>query len=160
VNYLPIILGLGLFAVVSRKKTKKPTIETPKIQKFGRVERLLNLAAIKNALSASKDRPFKPQVIFGYVNETPALEIITKHMYAQAEAFQNVDFYQFPMGIARKIIHSETKPLPGIAGALGAGYRPQIVHAAFIYPEDSEELIAQKISQSILFATTGQLSEK
>ena len=153
----PFLLGgVALFAI-SRKKKKRTESSVPKIERFGRVERLLNVAAARESDAKAQGLTIPPMVVFMYQGKTPALERVTKAMMAQAQAFQNVEFYQLPVSVAKAVSKTDGALPKGSAGFL-AGVHGANFFGEFIFPNDDPAMIAGKVSRRTLFAITGKES--
>ena len=148
--------GAALFALTRKKGRKVSTV--PQVERFGRVERLVNVAAIKQSHQQWLDAgmPSLPTVIFYYVPNTPSLEKVTLAMVAQAQMFQNVEFYQVPVTVLTRIIAQKVTLAKGSSGYLGAVRGMIGTKGAFIFPNDEPQTIANKVAHQVLYATTGK----
>ncbi len=156
----PLLLGgAALFAFTRKKKRKVSTV--PKVERFGRVERLLNVAAIEQSHQQWLDAgmPSLPTVVFYYVPNTPSLEKVTLAMVAQAQMFQNVEFYQVPVAALARISGQKVALAKGSSGYLGAARGLLEPEGAFIFPNDDPQTIATKVARQVLYATTGKRVE-
>lgn len=143
--------GAALFAL-SRSKKKKTISKTPQIEKFGRVERLLNAAAVRESMSSLTP---PPTVMMAYTSKTPALDLATHAMVANAEAFQNVEFYQMPISALKQVVKAQGSPPKGIAGSIVGVHPDGAVWLGYVYPNDDAKDIAVKVAHRVFFAMTG-----
>ncbi len=153
------IVGVAAFALTRKKKRKTST--APRVEQFGRVERLLNVAALEQSHQQWLDagQPSPPTVVFYYVPNTPSLEKVTLAMVAQAQMFQNVEFYQVPVTALSRIAGQKVTLAKGSSGYLGAARGMLGMHGAFIFPNDEPQTIATKVARQVLYATTGKKVE-
>ena len=149
----PLALAGAALLVLSKSKKKKAVSKTPQVEKFGRVERLLNAAAVRASLSALTP---PPTVMMAYTSKSPALDRVTHAMAANAEAFQNVDFYQMPISALKEVVKMGGSPPPGIAGAIVGVHPDGAIWLGYIFPNDDPRDLAIKVSHRVFFAITGQ----
>jgi hypothetical protein len=148
------IAAAALF-VASRTKKKKPKESAkPQVEMFGRVERLLNAAAIRESLSSVIP---PPMILYGYVKEGAALDRMTKIMFGQAAVFQNIEFYQMRISDIRKVVGMKGGPPKGIAGILVGVHSEDAVWKTEIFPNDDIEDMSSKVVQRIVYASTGHM---
>ena len=147
------IAAVALFAASRAKKKPKESAE-PKIERFGRVERLLNAAAIRDSLSSIIP---PPMIIYSYVKEDAALDRMTKIMFGQAAVFQNIEFYQMKISDIRKVVGMKGTPPKGIAGILIGAHSEDAVWKTEIFPNDDIEDMSIKVVQRIIYASTGYM---
>lgn len=151
-QFAPIALAGAAFFVLSKGKKGKTASKTPKVEKFGRVERLLNAAAVRESMSNLTP---PPTVMMAYTSKTPALERVTQAMIANAEAFQNVEFYQMPISALKQVIRAEGAPPKGVAGSIVGVHPSGTIWLGYLYPNDSPRDVAVKVAHRVFFAATG-----
>lgn len=152
-NFAPLAFAAAALFAVSRGKKRKPKESAePRIEKFGRVERLLNAAAVFGSFS---DLIPPPQILYTYVKEGPALDRMTAVMQVNAATFQDVEFYQFPLSAFKRIIKTKESPPKGIAGALVGAHPGGALWFAYVYPNDDISDMSTKVVHRIVFAKTG-----
>ena len=146
------IAAVALFAASRAKKKKPKESAEPKVELFGRVERLLNAAAIRDSLSSLIP---PPMILYGYVKEGVALDRMTKVMYGQAEVFQSIEFYQMRISDIRKVVGMKGSPPKGIAGVLVGVHSQDAVWKTEIFPNDDIEDMSIKVVHRIVYAASG-----
>ena len=158
-NFAPLALGaVAAVALLRSKKKVKKESKEPRVERFGRVERLLNVAAIREA-GAGGLLP-SSQIIYAYVKEGPALDRMTHVMRAQAEMFQTVEFYQLPFSSLKRAIKASGSPMEGIAGVILGVNPDQAYWYDQIFPNDDIKDMSIKVAHRILFALTGAKPSK
>lgn len=144
------LAGAALLVLSSRKK--KRTDSAPRVEKFGRVERLLNAAAVRASMSALTP---PPTVMMAYTSKTPALERATQAMVANAQAFQNVEFYQMPISALKEVVKVDGQPPKGIAGSIIGIHPDGTIWLGYVFPNDDAKDVAIKVAHRVFFAITG-----
>jgi hypothetical protein len=153
----PLILAGATLLVLSKGKKKGAgASKMPKVEKFGRVERLLNAAAVRESMGAMTP---PPTVMMAYTSKTPALERATQAMIANAEAFQNVEFYQMPISALKEVVKVEGAPPKGIAGSIVGVHPDGAIWLGYVFPNDDAKDVAIKVAHRVFFALTGKRPE-
>ena len=147
------IAAIALFAVSRGKKKKPKESAEPRVERFGRVERLLNAAAVRE--SGAGELIPTPTIAYIYVKKGPTLDRMTHVMSAQAEMFQSVAFYQLPFAALKQALKVEGSPMKGIAGAISGAHPDKAFWYAEIFPNDDIKDMSIKVAHRILFALTG-----
>lgn len=150
----PFAIAAVALLAASRGKKKKPKESTePKVARFGRVERLLNRAALEQSDQAAVQQGEKPAVVFVYSKTGDALDRITTMMKVNAETYQTVEYYQLPLSVGAKALGIAVKLPPGAVGLLAAARGGQQL-VTFIYPKD-DAILARRVAVASIFAMTG-----
>ncbi len=144
------IAGAFLFAVSGKRK--KAVSAGPAIEKIGRVERLLNSAAIKASIVQSGQ---PPSLIYLYTSKDGALERVTAVMKVQADLFPSVQYYQAPVSVVKQVMQMGGSSPSGVSGVLAGMHSDDNVWPTFIYPKDEIKDIAVKVAHRIFFAMHG-----
>jgi len=153
----PFAIAAVALLAASRAKKKKPKESSkPRVETFGRVERLLNVAAINASLSS--DEP-PPTILYAYAGEGPALDRMTKVMYANAEMFRNVEFYQLRLSDLKRVIKMGGELPKGVAGDLVGVHSSGSIWPTHIFPNDDIADMSVKVVHRMVFAMTGKKPE-